>query len=215
MSSHHYVKEGQEPALIIANGEMCSYELLVSIMEWCPYIVALDGAYDRLVSMQISPDIVIGDLDSLQALKEAVHTQFIKDENQENTDLEKAIDYLLSKGRTDINIVWSTGKRLDHTLNNLATLVKYPEAKIVVYDNHSKAFVLPKSYIKFYDKGTSLSLIPLHTAKGISTENLKYNLNKEALEFGKRSGTSNEAATSGKVSISYSEGTLVLIENTD
>ncbi len=215
MSSHHYVKEGQEPALIIANGEMCSYELLVSIMEWCPYIVALDGAYDKLLAMKITPDIVIGDWDSLHSLEETMHTEFIKDDNQENTDLEKAIDYLLSKGRTDINIVWSTGRRLDHTLNNMATLAKYPEAKIVVYDNHSKAFILPKTYVKFYDKGTPLSLIPLHTAKGISTENLKYNLKNEALEFGKRSGTSNEAATSGKVTISYREGLLLLIESTD
>jgi thiamine pyrophosphokinase len=55
----------------------------------------------------------------------------------------------------------------------------------------------------------------LHTASSISTENLKYNLKNEALEFGKRSGTSNEAATSGKVTISYSEGTLVLIESND
>jgi len=184
-------------------------------MEWCPYIVALDGAYDKLLAMQISPDIVIGDWDSLHSLEATMHTKFIKDDNQENTDLEKAIDYLLSKGRTDINIVWSTGKRLDHTLNNLATLAKYPEAKIVVYDNHSKAFILPKTYVKFYDKGTPLSLIPLHTATGISTENLKYNLKKEALEFGKRSGNSNEAATSGKVTISYSEGLLLLIESTD
>lgn len=215
MSSHHYVKEGQEPALVVANGEMCSYELLVAIMEWCPYIVALDGAYDRLAQLQVTPDVVIGDLDSLQSTQPTLHTEFLKDENQENTDLEKAIDFLLAQGKTDINIVWSTGKRLDHTLNNIAILGKYAEANIVVYDNHSKAFVLPKTFTKYYEKGTALSLVPIHTAAGIRTANLKYNLNNEALEMGVRSGTSNAAKTSDKVAISYESGVLLLIESTD
>jgi thiamine pyrophosphokinase len=36
MSSHHFVKELQEPALIIAHGEECSAELLGQLLEWEP-----------------------------------------------------------------------------------------------------------------------------------------------------------------------------------
>ena len=136
MSSHHFVKEGQEPALIVANGQSCSYELLTQIIEWSPYVVALDGAYNRLSELQVFADLVLGDMDSLVTLPASKKTQFIQIDSQEKTDLEKAIDYLIEKGYQDINVVWATGKRLDHTINNVVTLAKYPNSKIVIYDDY-------------------------------------------------------------------------------
>ena len=213
MSSHHYVKEGQEPALVVANGQMCDYEILTNLMEWCPFMVALDGAYDRLRELQITPDVVIGDLDSLKSQEYNLNVEFIKIDNQETTDLEKAFDFLISKGYTDINVVWATGNRLDHTVNNLATLAKYKMTNVVIYDSYSRCFVLPKHFKKFYDKGTALSLIPIPLATGITTKNLKYPLDNEPLDFGGRSGTSNEVLNSSVVEISYDSGILVLIES--
>ncbi len=215
MSSHHFVKEGQEPALIIANGEACSYELLVSIREWCPYTVVLDGAYERVLSLGIVPDVVIGDMDSIGNYAPTENTAFIKLDNQENTDLEKALDFLVEKGYADINVLWATGKRLDHTLNNFASLAKYPNCKIVLHDDYSRAFVLPRNFSKYYEKGTSLSLIPLHTGIGISTQNLRYPLCSETLEYASRSGTSNAVVANGIVHISHTAGILVLIESVD
>ena len=207
MSSHHYVKEGQEPALVIANGEMCSYELLVSIMEWCPFVVVLDGAYER--------DVVIGDFDSIESLPQNLTTQFINIADQETTDLEKALAFLINRGYSDINILWATGKRLDHTLNNFAIMGKYPKHKIVIYDDHSKAFVLPKSFSKIYNAGDKISLIPINKAEGITTSNLMYKLDKEKLEYGNRSGTSNQVIATGDVTIRYTSGVLALIESID
>jgi thiamine pyrophosphokinase len=215
MSSHHFVKEGQEPALIIANGQMCSYELLVSVMEWCPFMVVLDGAYSRVVELQITPDVVIGDFDSLPEIPQNAPTQFIRIADQETTDLDKALEYLVNKGYNDINIVWATGKRLDHTLNNFASLAKYPDHKIVLYDDHSKAFLLPKSFSKIYNAGDSLSLMPVHKATGICTHNLMYKLIDEELQYGQRSGACNQVLTTGAVTITHTSGTLALIESND
>ena len=44
MSSHHIARDDQEPALIIANGEMCSQELLGQLLEWSPLVIVLDSA---------------------------------------------------------------------------------------------------------------------------------------------------------------------------
>ena len=215
MSSHHFVKDGQEPALVIANGEMCAYEILTSLMEWCPYMVVCDGAYTRIKNLQITPDVVIGDFDSLENVGRELHTQYIHLEDQETTDLEKAIDHLVEKGYTDINVIWASGKRLDHTINNFATLAKYFEIRIVLIDDYSRSFILPKNFSKRYEKGQALSLVPIHTCSGITTQNLKYNLDNETLSFGKRSGTSNEATGSGLVEICHTSGLLALIESTD
>lgn len=215
MSSHHFVKDGQEPALVIANGQMCSYNLLTSLLEWCPYIVVCDGAYARVSNLQIIPDVVIGDFDSLAVVKPHLHTSFICINDQDTTDLEKALAHLVEKGYTDINVLWASGLRLDHTINNFASLAKFQNLRCVLLDDYSRTFILPKYYTKRYEKGQKLSLIPLHTSTGIVTKNLKYNLYSEELSFGQRSGTSNEATGHGLVEISYGTGLLALVESTD
>lgn len=213
MSSHHFVKDGQEPALIIGNGAECSYSLLKQLMEWCPFIVALDGAYQRLLELQIKPDLVIGDFDSIGEYKEDPDTTYLKIDDQETTDLEKGINYLISNDFTDINLVWVTGRRLDHTINNISILCMYPESKIVVYDDNSRAFLLPKHYEKHYPKGDTLSLIPLGKVQSITTENLEFSLQSEDLEIGIRHGSSNKVKNSGLVKINHSFGNLLLIES--
>ena len=51
MSSHHIVRDDQEPALIIANGEACSMELLNQLLEWNPLVIVLDSAITRVLDL--------------------------------------------------------------------------------------------------------------------------------------------------------------------
>lgn len=215
MSSHHFVKDGQEPALIIANGESCSYTLLTQVLEWCPFVVVLDGAYERVKKLQIKPDVVIGDFDSIPEIPEDVGVEFIKIDDQETTDLEKAISYLQNKNYTDINVVWGTGKRLDHTINNFSILAKNADLNIVLYDDYSKAFALPTQYKKHYAAGSKISLFPVGEVSGIKTENLIYALSEESLVWGGRSGSSNAVKNDGIVEIKHKKGVLILIESKD
>jgi len=64
VSSHHIVRDNQEPALIIANGESCDLGLLGDLMEWTPYTVVLDGAMQRVLEAGIRCDVWLGDFDS-------------------------------------------------------------------------------------------------------------------------------------------------------
>jgi hypothetical protein len=57
MSSHHFVKEGQEPALIIA-GEFTG-ELAESFLEWSPLVIVLPEAIESVISKHIKVDVVI------------------------------------------------------------------------------------------------------------------------------------------------------------
>ena len=123
MSSHHFVRDKQEPALIIANGDECSNEVLNQLLEWNPFVLVLDGALDRVLMKGIKVDAVIGDFDSLNvnrlSVEDEQHINWIVIEDQDTTDLEKGIKYLLDNGHKAANIVWGTGKRLDHSHNNL------------------------------------------------------------------------------------------------
>ncbi len=63
MSSHHIVRDDQEPALIIANGAACDPELLGQLLEWSPLVVVLDSAIERVIELGIKVDVLLGDFD--------------------------------------------------------------------------------------------------------------------------------------------------------
>ncbi|MGL2987768.1 thiamine diphosphokinase [Flavobacterium sp. RSSA_27] len=220
MSSHHIVRDDQEPALIIANGASCQPELLGQLLEWSPLVVVLDSAIERVMHLDIKIDVLLGDFDrdfdpevykTKQYPLEIVHTP-----DQNKTDLEKALDYLIERKMPAVNIVWATGKRADHTITNLTNIVRYRDLiKIVILDDHSKIFLLPNKFEKWYTAGTPISLIPIGVVKGIHSQNLVYPLANDTLTIGYRTGSSNAVATDGLVTIEHAEGDLLLMECMD
>lgn len=217
MSSHHIVRENQEPALVIANGEVCSTELLGQLLEWSPYVVVLDGALPRVLDLNIKIDALLGDFD--REFNPEIVWQFqpdvaiVRTPDQAKTDLEKAFDFLIERGHRAANVVWATGRRADHTVTNLTSLVRYRDhLAVTLLDDYSRVFLLPRTFEKWYPAGTPLSLIPVGTATGIVTANLKYNLHGESLTLGYRTGSSNEAAADGLVSMRHETGDLLLME---
>jgi thiamine pyrophosphokinase len=217
LSSHHIVRENQEPALVIANGEACSGDLLGQLLEWAPFVVVLDGALPRVLDLGIKIDVLLGDFD--REFNPEIVRQFQADvaivhaPDQEKTDLEKAFDFLLQRGHRAANVVWATGRRADHTITNLTSLVRYRDRlAVTLLDDYSRVYLLPRTFEKWYPAGTPLSLIPVGTATGIVTENLRYNLRDEALTLGYRTGSSNEAATDGLVKIRHAGGDLLMME---
>ena len=220
MSSHHIVRDDQEPALIIANGEACSMELLNQLLEWNPLVIVLDSAITRVLELGIKVDVLIGDFDRNFDYEYYKNLQYpieiVKLNEQDSYDIDKAINYLIDRKIPAANIVWATGKRMDHTFTNITNLVKYQEViKLVMIDDYSKIFPLQKHFIKWYPKETILSLIPVGTVDGISTKNLKYELKNDSLVLGFKPGSSNEVLADGLVEISYKSGHLILMECND
>ena len=217
MSSHHIVRDDQEPALIIANGEVCSSELLGQLLEWSPIVIVLDSAIERVLELGIKVDVLLGDFDrglDINYYKEKQYPlEIVYAPNQDKTDLEKAFDYLIEKGHKAVNVIWATGKRADHTITNLTNIVAYRNLlKIVILDDHSKVYLLPETFEKWYTANTILSLIPIGKVTGITTQNLFFSLKNEDLTIGYRTGSSNHVIQDGIVSISHSNGDLLLME---
>ncbi|MEZ4877691.1 MAG: thiamine diphosphokinase [Flavobacterium sp.] len=217
MSSHHIVRDDQEPALIIANGASCSNELLGQLLEWSPYVIVLDSAIERVLDLNIKVDVLLGDFDrnfDTEKIKERQYPiEIVHTPNQDKTDLEKAFDYLIEKGHKAVNVIWATGKRTDHTITNITNIIAYRnQLKIVLLDDHSKVFLLPKKFEKWYTANTIISLIPVGKVTGITTQNLFYPLNNEELTIGYRTGSSNHVSEDGIVKIEHQEGDLLLME---
>ena len=220
MSSHHIVRDDQEPALIIANGASCNPELLGQLLEWSPLVVVLDSAMVRVMELDIKVDVLLGDFDrgfdpeiykTSQYPIEIIHTL-----DQNKTDLEKAFDYLIKRKIPAVNVVWATGRRAYYTITNLTNIPKYRNLlKIVILDDHSKVFLLPKKFEKWYTANTPISLIPIGHVTGIHSNNLFYPLKDDSLTIGYRTGSSNYAIKDGIVTIEHDEGDLLMMECLD
>lgn len=220
MSSHHIVRDDQEPALIIANGASCNPELMGQLLEWSPLVVVLDSAMVRVMKLDIKVDVLLGDFDqefdpeiykTSQYPIEIIH---IPDQNK--TDLEKAFDYLIERKIPAVNVVWATGRRADHTITNITNITRYRNLlKIVILDDHSKVFLLPQKFQKWYTANTPISLIPVGQVTGIDSDNLFYPLKNDSLTIGYKTGSSNHVIKDGLVTIEHKEGDLLMMECLD
>jgi len=217
MSSHHIVREGQEPALIIANGASCSNTLTEQLLEWSPFIVVLDGALDRVLDMGIKFDVVLGDFDhqSLDSVRDRIPPDTLIEyvPNQDKTDLEKGIEYLIDRKFTAVNIIWATGRRSDHYMNNIGILGRYNhQIDQVMLDYHSKIYPIKSGFKKHFVKGENVSLIPLNKVENIRTSNLQWNLNGHTLEFPYHTSSSNKVVETGLISIEFDKGIVLMME---
>ncbi|WP_309609448.1 thiamine diphosphokinase [Flavobacterium sp.] len=217
MSSHHIVRDDQEPALIIANGAECSSELLGQLLEWSPLVIVLDSAMERVSKLNLKVDVLLGDFDRGFDVEYYKENQFpieiVHKPDQNKTDLEKAFDYLIERKIPAVNVVWATGKRADHTITNITNIIQYRNLlKIVILDDHSKIFQLPAEFKKWYTANTIISLIPIGKVSGITTENLFYSLQNDELIIGEKTGSSNHVSKDGIVTINHEQGNLLLME---
>src|SRR5688500_3947805 len=57
MSSHHFVREGQEPALFVVDA--LSLALAEPLLEWAPFVVVTENAADDVLQWGIKIDAIL------------------------------------------------------------------------------------------------------------------------------------------------------------
>jgi thiamine pyrophosphokinase len=199
-------------ALIIANGSLPNPDFVRALTKYANIIVCADGGANHAQALGIKPDIILGDFDSIlhstQLHFRDVEQLFIQDQN--NTDLEKAILYCIEHSVSSVDIIGASGDRIDHTTGSLGCFKKYGgKIHIRMIDSMGELTLIRKEIHLEMREGEKISLIPLDRCTGITTTNLKYALNNDTLELGVREGISNEA-TSQQVSIRIETGILLM-----
>lgn len=174
-------------------------------------ICATDGAYNTLQKLNIIPDFISGDFDSLKVLPENI--EIIHTPNQDFTDFDKILQILFDRHFNEIHVFGASGKEQDHFLGNLHTALQWKDKlNITFFDNHGFYFLADKKVKLTNCKGKNVSLFPFPNASGIITKGLQYSLNNESLFFGGRIGTRNRALEKD-VEITFETGDLFLFVN--
>jgi thiamine pyrophosphokinase len=173
--------------LVICNGEPPSRLLIRQLARGADLIVAADGGANTARACALRPDVIIGDLDSITAatLRKFRESLILRISRQDNTDLEKALDYLAAAGRAEVVIVGATGGRLDFTLGNLAVIWNYSRILDISFCGDGwRAMPVDRTHMWRAAVGTTVSLIPFGRCAGITLRGLRFPLTNAAMEVG-------------------------------
>jgi|SRR6056300_804196 thiamine pyrophosphokinase len=190
---HYNFKNKKFDAVICLNGEIPEQEVFDSLVD-IP-LIAADGAYNRLYSLGINPNAIVGDMDSVTEKHNTEHTEFIEIPNQNTNDFEKCVRYAQQLGYRNILIIGFTGGLLEHTVNNISIIIKFTrEMNIIVYHQHRYCYYITNDIELNIKKDELVSLIPYPSAK-LKTRGLNWELHSEELQMGIREGARNFAIT--------------------
>jgi thiamine pyrophosphokinase len=186
-------------ALVFANGLPADPAVWRDLLQQDPLLVATDGGADQLLRAGMVPHLVIGDMDSVQD-EQALRSEgvlIIRQQSQENTDLEKALDFLLEQRYLRVMVLSAMGLRSDHTLANLSILLKYhARLQIRFRDNYSEISVVSGEHTFAAAPGTTVSLLAAERCTGVTTNGLQWPLQQQVLAPGLRESISNRVVSS-------------------
>ena len=107
MSSHHFVKEQQEPAVFILEVEGISFETVAPLLEWSPTLLVAQEAVEVVLSWGIKIDVVLGTLEfqseNRHLLEEQYPLRFLTVSSE--SALEEGIHYLLASQHKGVHLV--------------------------------------------------------------------------------------------------------------
>lgn len=139
MSSHHIVRENQEPALIIASMDALDSEGLGQLLEWSPTIIANDYTVDFLLAEDIKVDVVFSEKQAIYAQEQIQHfplkAGFLRD----------ALSHLIETNHKAVNIISDT---LDEELLSFCAAIN-----IVLLTPGRRTVFVQQHYEKWMVKG--------------------------------------------------------------
>ena len=188
-------------------------------------IIAVDKGLEELNKLNIEPNHVVGDFDSIskeildcyqknsQVIFHTYHPE------KDNTDTDIAMQLAIQLKSSSITILGALGKRMDHSLGNIHILKYALDANIPchILDKHNKIYLVKKKHTLYKNQtyGKYISLIPLTSkVEGLTLKGFKYSLDNYCLTVGVSLGISNEIIEE-IATIEMKDGILMVIESRD
>jgi hypothetical protein len=163
MSSHHIVKEKQEPALYIHHFGNFDEEYLGQLLEWSPTLLVATTAYEKAVSLGLKVDVVIGSDESLQIQE---NTKFVLSPFD---NLQSVVKYLIAEKYPAVNII-SEETKYDDLAHLLADI------NIVLFTETTKNYAIKEGFSVWKPAG---SLFKIDIISYFETTNLKPTVNDD------------------------------------
>jgi thiamine pyrophosphokinase len=181
------------------------------------WVVAADGGLRHAAALGLVPDLLVGDLDSVDAGTRARYPDLpteVHPADKDALDLELALDAAAVRGATEVLIVGGLSGRLDQTLATVA-IAQARRAQglgVDVADGVRSVWPLRPGESRRlpFAAGTRFSLLALDATAQVSVAGARYPLERATLTRAGGRGVSNEAL--GEVHVTAHAGALVVVE---
>lgn len=208
-----------DKVFIMAGGPVDDRHLRQLIEEHRPTaVICADGGARHAKRIHITPMLIVGDMDSLSPEEE----QWFADQGcpiirhpaaKEETDTALAFTEALRLQPREVWIMGATGNRLDHTLANLALLLRGEVAgvKVRIVDQWCEAFLVKEHYILEGTTGQTVSIFPFpDKADGVTLEGFEYPLRGAVMTPDNPYGISNRLVSPpGRITVE--KGALLVV----
>lgn len=154
MSSHHFVIEGQEPALFILDG--LPFEKVASLLEWSPLVLVADRAIDEVLSWGIKIDVVLQKNYTLETLEEMLVAQSPIEivSCGAAPPLETGLDFLTQSHQKAVNLIVNSDVDFFESAKKFCYQIQ-----LVVLNEHQKwAAITSGKFEKWMNEGSRLSV---------------------------------------------------------
>lgn len=169
-------------------------------------VYAVDGAANTLVKRGIAPELILGDLDSVEP-ELLQQYKNLKLPCQSQSDFEKALQYLQEQALMPAIIVGMNGGYIDHIINNLNIFLA---SGSIFYDPPLVGYALKANAIRQWTLAleTKISIFGFPSAR-LSSTGLKWQLDNEELSFPGKNSSLNRSVESA-VSIEVHAGSALV-----
>lgn len=181
MSSHHIVKDEQEPALIVADLNFFPIARLSELLGWSPVVMVVDQAIEQYLSYGLKMDFALINSE-LEQWENKLRAHWPVEILLDNTNLiSTALEELLKKNHNWVNIVCSEGQLYKLIENNILDeriqAVLYTERRKVVFNRDNE-------FEKWLPEGAHMIIEPLRPEPGIYLEGaFSVNKSESALQL--------------------------------
>ncbi|MCX7750211.1 MAG: thiamine diphosphokinase [Candidatus Bipolaricaulota bacterium] len=196
--------------LVVASGEPPGEALLRKLASQADLVVAADGGARHLARAGLAPDVVVGDLDSLDGPPPPGAEVHKSPREKDATDLELALDHVARLAPGEVHLCGALGGRLDHALATVQLLTRYA-FPIVLHHPPETLYLVSRTLDLPAQIGDRVSLLPLtDEARGVTTRGLRYALSGATLLRASTRGVSNEVVAL-PCGVEVAEGKLLLV----
>jgi thiamine pyrophosphokinase len=217
----------QSAALLISGSPAgSSADLLRLLAQQVGFTCAVDSGADQAFAADITPDLLVGDFDSIQpqtlnAYRASGVEIIAVDPYKDETDLELALTLLQNRGFTAVIATNVLGGRLDHELASLGVLARAQALSPILIDDTTIAIFLsaeaPRKRIALgmlFDAEKSesppISILPLTASATVIAHGFEWPLNNESLRPLDARGVSN-LITAPDAYVELTHGTAAII----
>lgn len=160
MSSHHIVRDEQEPALLIADPSALGLEYVEHLLEWSPTVIVTEPALKEVLRWGIKVDVVVAGMDSLERLKPKLQEQSpVQLLGFESADLLAcAYIFLTDNGYHAVNVMADI---YNSSALDLSKSFKASLDSIIFYNDQKWSYMQSGAYRKWVTTGHHIGVHPV------------------------------------------------------